>query len=93
MSKLISHPFVSLFTHTIMTLPTITLNEINTKVYRLIYTGYGINNVAYEIIAECDKEAIFDADEAFKNNPKINDGYYHVCLKEWQSGKIIKWYC
>lgn len=76
-----------------MTLPIITLNEINTKVYRLIYSGYGVNGVASEIIAENDAEAIFDADEIFKNNTKINDGYYHVSLREWQSGKVIKWYC
>lgn len=72
-----------------MTLPTITLNEINTKEYRLMYF-FGTWTTDCKIYAESDKEAIFDCDETMQHKDSLKNWHYPVAL--WCGNRKIKDY-
>ena len=67
----------------------IALSELNTKEYKFMVANDGKWQVSDVIIAECDAEAIHDADEIFK---EFNMEDWQYSIKLMQENRVVKMY-
>lgn len=67
------------FLNTLQASLTNTADAIRTNEYRLMYF-FGVWHTDTTLYAESDDEAIFDADEAYKDNARLQNWNYNVAL-------------